>query len=64
MLNRMSLEGLKEKIKKDEEKAKGAMAIYDKLDAFLPQFNEVYGHLVAVIDKDLLLKIAKELKNR
>lgn len=54
-------EYLKEKLKKDKEKTKNTMAVYDKLEAFLPQFNQVHGHLVAVIDKDLLLKIAKEL---
>lgn len=63
-MSKKDLEGLKEKLKKDKEKAKGTMAIYDRLDVFLPQFNEVYGHLVAVIDKDLLSKIAKEMKNR
>jgi Fe-S-cluster containining protein len=67
MLDKMSkkdLEGLKERFKKDKEKAKGTMAIYDKLDVFLPQFNEVYGHLVAVMDKDQLLKMIKAMKNR
>lgn len=56
-----NLEGLKEKLKKDKEKAKDTMAVYDRLEAFLPQFNRVQGHLIAVIDKDLLLKITKEL---
>lgn len=61
-MSKKDLEELEEKVKRDEEKAKDTMAVYDELEAFLPQFNQVYGHLIAVIDKSLLNKIDKELK--
>lgn len=54
----------KEKHKKNEEQAKKSAAVYDIFDIFLPQFNSVYGHLVAVVDKPLLEKIIKILDKK
>lgn len=65
MLSKMSgkkLDEFKKKLKKDEERAENTIYTYDKLEIFFPQFNQIYGHLTAVIDKEMLEKILKELK--
>lgn len=53
-----------EEHKRNDEQAKKASAIRDVVSAFLPQFNSVYGHLVAVMNKPLLEKTIKVLNKK
>lgn len=53
-----------EEHKKNDEQAKKVSATHDVLSAFLPQFNSVYGHLIAVMNKPLLEKTIKVLNKK
>lgn len=55
---------LEKKLINDKKRAERVVSAYDKFDILMPQFNYVKGHMLAVVDKELLEKVVKILRNR